>query len=64
VAIAGELISFEVDEPIITEHCHKYTPASFAAQAAAAGWAPRRTWADARDYFHVQYLELEHPKTG
>ena len=64
VTIAGELISFETDEAIITEHCHKYTPASFAAQAAAAGWASRQTWADAREYFQVQYLELEHPKTG
>ena len=31
VTIAGELISFEADEPIITEHCHKYTPELFAA---------------------------------
>jgi dimethylhistidine N-methyltransferase len=64
VTIAGELISFEADEPIITEHCHKYTPEAFAAQAAAAGWAAHQTWTDPRHYFHVQYLELEHPKTG
>jgi len=30
VRIAGEVISFDADEPIITEHCHKYTPESFA----------------------------------
>jgi len=59
VAIAGEAIHFSGDEPIITEHCHKYTPALFAAQAAAAGWTARQTWADARDYFHVQYLEQD-----
>lgn len=64
VAIAGELISFEPDEPIITEHCHKYTPKSFALQAAAAGWISRQTWADPREYFHVQYLELGQPKKG
>ncbi|HEY6926487.1 MAG TPA: L-histidine N(alpha)-methyltransferase [Steroidobacteraceae bacterium] len=64
VVIAGELISFEADEPIITEHCHKYTPESFALQAAAAGWASRQTWTDPREYFHVQYLELRHPKSG
>jgi L-histidine N-alpha-methyltransferase len=58
VAIAGELISFETEEPIITEHCHKYTPDSCASQAAAAGWAARQTWEDPRQYFHVQYLEL------
>jgi L-histidine N-alpha-methyltransferase len=64
VTIAGERISFEADEPIITEHCHKYTPDSFARQAAAAGWTSRQTWTDPREYFHVQYLELEQPKTG
>jgi len=64
VAIAGELVSFEADEPIITEHCHKYTPESFASQAGAAGWISRQTWADPKDYFHVEYLELRDPKTG
>ena len=29
VEIAGKPISFEANEPIITEHCHKYTPESF-----------------------------------
>lgn len=64
VAIAGERVSFEAGEPVITEHCHKYTPKSFALQAAAAGWEARQTWADLREYFHVQYLELRHPKSG
>jgi dimethylhistidine N-methyltransferase len=66
VTIAGEAISFAVNEPIITEHCHKYTPGLFAAQAGAAGWIARQTWADARDYFHVQYLEqdLKQEKKG
>jgi dimethylhistidine N-methyltransferase len=64
VAIGAELISFEAEEPIITEHCHKYTPESFAAQAEAAGWVSRQTWTDPREHFHVQYLELGHPKTG
>lgn len=58
VEIAGELVSFEANEPIITEHCHKYSPESFARQAAAAGWIARQTWADPKDYFNVQYLEL------
>ncbi len=64
VAIAGELISFDADEPIITEHCHKYTPQSFASQAGAAGWIARQTWTDPRDYFHIEYLELRDAKTG
>lgn len=59
VTIAGESISFAADEPIITEHCHKYTPGLFAAQAATAGWTARRTWADSKDYFNVQYLEQD-----
>jgi dimethylhistidine N-methyltransferase len=59
VTIAGEAISFAANEPIITEHCHKYTPELFAAQAGVAGWTSRQTWSDARDYFHVQYLEQD-----
>ena len=59
VTIAGEVISFAADEPIVTEHCHKYTPGLFAAQARAAGWTARQTWADERNYFHVQYLEQD-----
>jgi L-histidine N-alpha-methyltransferase len=57
VTIAGEELSFAANEAIITEHCHKYTAESFAAQAATAGWSARQTWADPRDYFNVQYLE-------
>jgi len=59
VLIAGERLSFAADEPIITEHCHKYTPDSFADLAAAAGWSGRQTWTDARGYFDVQYLEQD-----
>ncbi|MDB6045103.1 MAG: hypothetical protein JWM63_3654 [Gammaproteobacteria bacterium] len=57
VTIAGEVLSFAENEHLVTEHCHKYTPASFAAQAAAAGWKAERTWADVQNYFNVQYLD-------
>jgi L-histidine Nalpha-methyltransferase len=57
VSMAEEAISFAAGEAIITEHCHKYTPELFAAQAGAAGWAERETWSDELSYFHVQYLE-------
>jgi dimethylhistidine N-methyltransferase len=64
VSIGAEVISFEAEEPIITEHCHKYSAELFARQAQAAGWVERQTWADPEDAFHVQYLEhdpgLEH----
>jgi len=63
VSVAGELIPFEADEPIITEHCHKFTAERFAEQAGAAGWVERQTWTDPRHYFDVQYLELTHPQT-
>jgi dimethylhistidine N-methyltransferase len=59
VSIGGEVIAFEPEEPIITEHCHKYTPELFASQARAAGWAARQTWADPDSYFNVQYLERD-----
>src|SRR5581483_3505925 len=66
VSIAGERISFAADEPIITEHCHKYSPESFAALSTAAGWSCRQVWSDEREYFHVQYLErdVEQDKKG
>lgn len=57
VTIAGEVVSFRENEHLITEHCHKYTPASFAVQTGAAGWQAERTWADERNYFNIQYLE-------
>lgn len=57
VSIGAEVISFEPEEPIITEHCHKYTPELFARQAHAAGWVERETWGDPDGYFQVQYLE-------
>jgi uncharacterized SAM-dependent methyltransferase len=66
VTIAGEILSFAANEPIVTEHCHKYTPALFASLAGAAGWTARQTWTDPQDYFHVQYLEqdLKQEKKG
>jgi dimethylhistidine N-methyltransferase len=57
VDVAGERVEFAAGERLVTEHCHKYTPESFASQARAAGWVPRRSWTDARGYFSVQYLE-------
>lgn len=55
--VAGERVELAAGEPLVTEHCHKYTAAFFAAQARAAGWTPRRSWTDPRGYFSVQYLE-------
>ena len=57
VNLAGETIDFEAGEPIVTEHCHKYTEESFAALATRAGWKARASWSDERGFFSVQYLE-------
>ena len=57
VTISGESIAFAAGERLVTEHCYKYTPESFARLAAAAGWRVRQTWSDPRNYFNVQYLE-------
>jgi dimethylhistidine N-methyltransferase len=57
VQLAGERLRFAAGERLVTEHCHKYTPESFASQAGSAGWTPRRSWTDPRGYFSVQYLE-------
>lgn len=56
-SVAGEPVEFAAGEPIVTEHCHKYTVAGFGARAAGAGWTARRTWLDERGYFSVHYLE-------
>jgi L-histidine Nalpha-methyltransferase len=55
--LAGETIRFEAGEPIVTEHCHKYTVAGFSAQAALARWQASAHWLDDRRYFSVNYLE-------
>jgi dimethylhistidine N-methyltransferase len=57
VVLAGETLEFEADEAIVTEHCHKYTVAGFARQAARAGWKAHAHWLDDRAYFSVNYLE-------
>jgi L-histidine N-alpha-methyltransferase len=57
IRLAGEYVDFAAGEPIVTEHCHKYTVSGFAAKAADAGWAARACWLDERGDFSVHYLE-------
>jgi L-histidine Nalpha-methyltransferase len=59
VNLAGERIDFEAGEPIVTEHCHKYTEKSFAVLATRAGWNAKSSWSDERGFFSVQYLEAQ-----
>jgi len=57
VHLVDARVQFAAGERLVTEHCHKYTAESFATQARAAGWTPRRAWTDTQGYFSVQYLE-------
>ena len=56
VHIAGHRFDFTNDEPIVTEHSHKYTLDGFAALAAAANLHVRQVWTDRDQLFSVQYL--------
>jgi L-histidine Nalpha-methyltransferase len=56
VLIHGERLDFGPGEPLVTEHCHKYTPQGFMALAAGAGWRPGPSWTDGGRRFQVQYL--------
>lgn len=44
VPLAGQEWAFRANEELITEYSVKYSPASFAALAAEAGWRPLRRW--------------------
>jgi L-histidine N-alpha-methyltransferase len=46
VEVAGETIQFERGEPIVTEHCYKHAPETFARMLDTAGWRVQRTYAD------------------
>jgi L-histidine N-alpha-methyltransferase len=56
VDLAGERWSFAAGEPLITEYSVKYSPAAFAALAAAAGWQVARRWSDPAGDLSLQLL--------
>jgi dimethylhistidine N-methyltransferase len=56
VPLGGVEIRLAAGEPIVTEHCHKYTTPGFARLAGAAGWQLRRVWTDRAGDFAVGYL--------
>jgi dimethylhistidine N-methyltransferase len=58
VAVAGEVIGFDEDEVIVTEHCYKYDVAQFRELATASGFEPVVTWSDARERFLVVLLRV------
>lgn len=58
VRVAGRAIMFRAGETIHTENSYKYTPASFAALARAAGWRAVQSWRDSQGMFSVHALRL------
>lgn len=54
--VAGRSFPFAAGETIHTENSHKYSRDGFAELAAQAGWRVNSVWADAREFFSVQYL--------
>ncbi|RXZ38228.1 L-histidine N(alpha)-methyltransferase [Oxalobacteraceae bacterium CAVE-383] len=53
VNAAGQTFAFKEGERLHTENSHKFTPESFAALAAQAGWTVTRQWISAAPQFAV-----------
>ena len=56
VEIAGEKISFEKGEKILTEYSHKYSVEMFRELAGRAGWSAEALWVDDKNLFSVHFL--------
>jgi dimethylhistidine N-methyltransferase len=56
VAVSGQRFDFAAGETIHTENSHKFTVPEFHLLARAAGFAPLRTWTDAKARFSVHLL--------
>jgi uncharacterized SAM-dependent methyltransferase len=57
VTVSGQRFAFEAGETIHTENSHKFTPASFAALAAQAGWVVEQQWISDEPAFGVFLLK-------
>ena len=57
VSLCGQSWSFENGEALITETSHKYSPESFLALAAEAGWRPEARWSDAAGDLSLHLLK-------
>ena len=57
VTIGPLSFTLEAGEPLVTEHCHKYSPQEFRDLAERAGFVPRRVWTDSSERFSVHLLE-------
>jgi dimethylhistidine N-methyltransferase len=57
VNAAGHTFAFKAGESLHTENSHKFTPESFAALAAEAGWTVGRQWISAAPQFAIFSLK-------
>ena len=57
VTVCGRRFDFAAGEAVHTEDSHKYTPESFAALAARAGWRLAAQWCDKDGLFLLAWLE-------
>ena len=55
----GGALSFAAGDSIHTEYSCKYSREDFVQLAAVAGWRNRACWTDSREWFSVQYFEVE-----
>ena len=55
----GGALSFAAGDSIRTEYSCKYSREDFVQLAAVAGWRNRACWTDSREWFSVQYFEVE-----
>ncbi len=58
IEINGQVFPFAEGETIHTENSHKFTPESFHAVAAQAGFVPQKVWIDPEKLFSLHYLVL------
>ena len=58
VDVAGEKITFEKDEYIITEYSHKYEKREFRELTEDVGFEPEKIWTDDDEFFSVHFLRV------
>jgi dimethylhistidine N-methyltransferase len=56
VRVAGRAFSFRAGEPIVTEHCYKYSVGDFRELVESAGFEVQKVWLDAHGKFSVQHV--------
>jgi dimethylhistidine N-methyltransferase len=58
VSVGQQSVSFAAGEPIVTEHCYKYTQRAFGSLVAQAGFEVERVWMDEQARFSLHLLSF------